>query len=148
LPWSDLGSWDSIYARKGIGSDQRIGYDFLYSGCGYGGSCYPKGIHALQRTGEEFGMPMKILNAVEEVNHTQKNVLLQKITARFGNNLKGKHFALWGLAFKPGTDDMRDAPSRVVVEGLWAKGRNSHRSRPGGDGRDTAHLLSPQPRSF
>ena len=113
---------DIEHVRKGIGSDQRIGYNFLYSGCGYGGSCFPKDIRALQRTGEEFGMPMKILNAVEDVNHTQKNVLLQKITARFGNNLKGKHFALWGLAFKPGTDDMRDAPSRVVMEGLWAKG--------------------------
>jgi UDPglucose 6-dehydrogenase len=108
--------------RKGIGSDQRIGYHFLYSGCGYGGSCFPKDIRALQRTGEEYGMPMKIMNAVEDVNHTQKNVLLQKITARFGSNLKGRHFALWGLAFKPGTDDMRDAPSRVVMEGLWAKG--------------------------
>ena len=113
---------DIEHVRKGIGSDQRIGYHFLYSGCGYGGSCFPKDIRALQRTGEEYGMPMKILNAVEEVNHTQKNVLLQKITARFGSNLKGKHFALWGLAFKPGTDDMRDAPSRVVMEGLWAKG--------------------------
>jgi UDPglucose 6-dehydrogenase len=113
---------DIEHVRKGIGSDQRIGYHFLYAGCGYGGSCFPKDIRALQRTGEEYGMPMKILNAVEDVNDTQKNVLLQKITARFGNNLKGKHFALWGLAFKPGTDDMRDAPSRVVMEGLWSKG--------------------------
>jgi UDPglucose 6-dehydrogenase len=113
---------DIEHVRKGIGSDQRIGYDFLYSGCGYGGSCFPKDIRALQRTGEEHGLPMKILNAVEDVNHTQKNVLLQKITARFGSNLKGKHFALWGLAFKPDTDDMRDAPNRVVMEGLWAKG--------------------------
>jgi UDPglucose 6-dehydrogenase len=113
---------DIEHVRKGIGSDQRIGYHFLYSGCGYGGSCFPKDISALQRTGEEYGLPMKILNAVEDVNHTQKNVLLQKITARFGGNLKGKHFALWGLAFKPGTDDMRDAPSRVVMEGLWLRG--------------------------
>jgi UDPglucose 6-dehydrogenase len=113
---------DIEYVRKGIGSDQRIGYHFLYSGCGYGGSCFPKDIRALQRTGEEYGIPLKIMNAVEEVNRAQKNVLLQKITARFGSNLKGKHFALWGLAFKPGTDDMRDAPSRVVLEGLWAKG--------------------------
>ena len=80
---------DIEHVRKGIGSDQRIGYDFLYAGCGYGGSCFPKDIRALQRTGEEFGMPMKILSAVEDVNHTQKNVLLQKITARFGSNLKG-----------------------------------------------------------
>ena len=113
---------DIEHVRKGIGSDQRIGYHFLYAGCGYGGSCFPKDIRALQRTGEEYGMPLRILNAVEEVNHAQKNVLLKKITARFGNDLKGKHFALWGLAFKPGTDDMRDATSRVVMEGLWAKG--------------------------
>ena len=113
---------DIEHVRKGIGSDQRIGYHFLYAGCGYGGSCFPKDIRALQRTGEEYGMPMKILHAVEEVNHTQKSVLLHKITARFGDNLKGKHFALWGLAFKPGTDDMRDATSRVVMEGLWARG--------------------------
>ena len=113
---------DIEHVRKGIGSDQRIGYHFLYAGCGYGGSCFPKDIRALQRTGEEYGLPLKILQAVEEVNHAQKNVLLQKITKRFGNDLKGKHFALWGLAFKPGTDDMRDATSRVVMEGLWARG--------------------------
>ena len=113
---------DIEHVRKGIGSDQRIGYHFLYAGCGYGGSCFPKDIRALQRTGEEHGLPLKILQAVEDVNHAQKSVLLQKITARFGNDLKGKHFALWGLAFKPGTDDMRDATSRVVMEGLWARG--------------------------
>ncbi|MBI5658478.1 MAG: UDP-glucose/GDP-mannose dehydrogenase family protein [Nitrosomonadales bacterium] len=113
---------DIEHVRKGIGSDQRIGYHFLYAGCGYGGSCFPKDIRALQRTGEEHGLPLRILNAVEEVNHAQKRVLLQKITARFGSDLKGKHFALWGLAFKPGTDDMRDATSRVVMEGLWEKG--------------------------
>ncbi len=113
---------DIEHVRKGLGSDQRIGYHFLYSGCGYGGSCFPKDIRALLRTGEEYGMPLKILNAVEDVNDTQKNVLLQKITARFGSNLKGKHFALWGLAFKPGTDDMREATSRVVLEGLWSRG--------------------------
>lgn len=113
---------DIEHVRKGIGSDQRIGYHFLYAGCGYGGSCFPKDIRALQRTGEEYGLPLKVLHAVEEVNHAQKNVLLQKITKRFGDNLKGMHFALWGLAFKPGTDDMREATSRVVMEGLWAKG--------------------------
>jgi UDPglucose 6-dehydrogenase len=113
---------DIEHVRKGIGSDQRIGYHFLYAGCGYGGSCFPKDIRALQRTGAEYGLPLKVLQAVEEVNHMQKSVLLQKITKRFGNNLKGKHFALWGLAFKPGTDDMREATSRVVMEGLWAKG--------------------------
>ncbi|MGA7748945.1 MAG: UDP-glucose/GDP-mannose dehydrogenase family protein [Gallionella sp.] len=113
---------DIEHVRKGIGSDQRIGYHFLYAGCGYGGSCFPKDIRALQRTGEEFGLPLKVLGAVEQVNDVQKSVLLQKITKRFGNDLKGKHFALWGLAFKPGTDDMREATSRVVMEGLWAKG--------------------------
>ena len=113
---------DIEHVRKGIGSDQRIGYHFLYAGCGYGGSCFPKDIRALQRTGEEYGLPLKVLHAVEEVNHAQKNVLLEKILKRFGGNLKGKHFALWGLAFKPGTDDMREATSRVVMEGLWGKG--------------------------
>jgi len=113
---------DIEHVRKGIGSDQRIGYHFLYAGCGYGGSCFPKDIRALQRTGEEYGLPLKVLHAVEQVNDAQKSVLLQKITRRFGNDLKGKHFALWGLAFKPGTDDMREAASRVVMEGLWARG--------------------------
>jgi len=113
---------DIEHVRKGIGSDLRIGYNFLYAGCGYGGSCFPKDIRALQRTGEEFGMSMKILKAVESVNNAQKSVLLHKITKRFGSDLKGKHFALWGLAFKPGTDDMRDATSRVVMEGLWQRG--------------------------
>ncbi len=113
---------DIEHVRKGIGSDQRIGYHFLYAGCGYGGSCFPKDVRALQRTGEEYGLPLKVLEAVESVNDAQKSVLLNKIIKRFGDNLKGKHFALWGLAFKPGTDDMREATSRVVMEGLWAKG--------------------------
>jgi UDPglucose 6-dehydrogenase len=113
---------DIEHVRKGIGSDQRIGYHFLYAGCGYGGSCFPKDIRALQRTGNEYGLPLKILQAVEDVNHAQKNVLLQKVIKRYGNDLKGRNFALWGLAFKPGTDDMRDATSRVVMEGLWARG--------------------------
>lgn len=113
---------DIEHVRKGIGSDQRIGYHFLYAGCGYGGSCFPKDVRALKRTGEELGLPLKVLQAVEDVNDAQKSVLLHKITKRFGNNLKGKHFALWGLAFKPGTDDMREATSRVVMEGLWARG--------------------------
>lgn len=113
---------DIEHVRRGIGSDQRIGYHFLYAGCGYGGSCFPKDIRALQRTGNEYGLPLKVLDAVERVNDAQKHVLLEKITKRFGGDLKGKHFALWGLAFKPGTDDMREATSRVVMEGLWAKG--------------------------
>jgi UDPglucose 6-dehydrogenase len=113
---------DIEQVRKGIGSDQRIGYHFLYAGCGYGGSCFPKDIRALQRTGEDSGLPLRVLGAVEQVNDAQKSVLLQKITKRFGNDLKGKRFALCGLAFKPGTDDMREATSRVVMEGLWARG--------------------------
>lgn len=113
---------DIEQVRKGIGSDQRIGYHFLYSGCGYGGSCFPKDVRALKQTATELGMPLKILQAVEDVNHTQKSVLLEKIRHRFGDDLTGKNFALWGLAFKPGTDDMREATSRVVLEGLWARG--------------------------
>lgn len=113
---------DIDYVRKGIGSDQRIGYHFLYAGCGYGGSCFPKDIRALQRTGVEYGAPLNILGAVENANEVQKNILLEKIFTRFKGNLKGRHFALWGLAFKPGTDDMREAPSRVLLEGLWSAG--------------------------
>ena len=113
---------DIEQVRKGIGSDQRIGYHFLYSGCGYGGSCFPKDVRALKQTATELGMPLKILQAVEDVNHAQKSVLLEKIRHRFGDDLTGKNFALWGLAFKPGTDDMREATSRVVLEGLWARG--------------------------
>ena len=113
---------DIEHVRNGIGSDPRIGYHFLYAGCGYGGSCFPKDVQALQRTAREYGHDLKILGAVETVNNRQKGVLLDKITARFGNDLSGKNFALWGLAFKPNTDDMREAPSRVLIEGLWARG--------------------------
>lgn len=113
---------DIEHVRKGIGSDQRIGYHFLYAGCGYGGSCFPKDVRALKRTAEEFGLSLKVLQAVEDVNDAQKSVLLDKIAKRFGDDLTGKHFALWGLAFKPGTDDMREATSRVVMDGLWSRG--------------------------
>jgi len=113
---------DIEHVRHGIGSDPRIGYDFLYAGCGYGGSCFPKDVQALQRTAIECGCELKILNAVEAANESQKEVLIAKIAARFGNDLTGRHFALWGLAFKPNTDDMRDAPSRVLIKGLWARG--------------------------
>lgn len=113
---------DIEHVRNGIGSDPRIGYHFLYAGCGYGGSCFPKDVQALQRTANECGCELKILNAVEAVNESQKEVLLDKIAARFGNDLTGRNFALWGLAFKPNTDDMRDAPSRVLIKGLWARG--------------------------
>jgi UDPglucose 6-dehydrogenase len=113
---------DIEQVRLGIGSDPRIGYHFLYPGCGYGGSCFPKDVQALIRTAESIGQPLKVLNAVEEANNIQKGVLLEKIAARFGPDLKGKHFALWGLAFKPNTDDMREASSRVLIQGLWELG--------------------------
>jgi len=113
---------DIEHVRQGIGSDPRIGYHFLYAGCGYGGSCFPKDVQALQRTATEHGQDLKVLNAVELVNDRQKEVLLDKITARFGKDLSGKNIALWGLAFKPNTDDMRDAPSRTLIKGLWALG--------------------------
>jgi len=108
--------------RHGIGSDPRIGYSFLYAGCGYGGSCFPKDVQALERTARDFGQDLLILRAVEAVNNKQKHVLGNKIVARFGADLSGKHFALWGLAFKPNTDDMREASSRVLLGELIRRG--------------------------
>lgn len=108
--------------RHGIGSDPRIGYHFLYAGCGYGGSCFPKDVQALQRTAKEYGSTLQILEAVEGANDRQREVLLRKIVLKFGDALSGKNIALWGLAFKPNTDDMREAPSRVLIEGLLARG--------------------------
>jgi UDPglucose 6-dehydrogenase len=108
--------------RRGIGSDSRIGYHFLYPGVGYGGSCFPKDIKALQRTAADAGRPLKLVGSVEDVNNAQKHVLSGKIRARFGDNLKGRTFALWGLAFKPNTDDMREAPSLVLISELLAAG--------------------------
>ena len=113
---------DIEQVRHGMGSDPRIGYHFLYAGCGYGGSCFPKDVQALQRTAQESGAPLRVLNAVEEANEAQKMVLITKLRARFGSDLKNRHFALWGLAFKPNTDDMREAPSRVMMEALWSMG--------------------------
>jgi UDPglucose 6-dehydrogenase len=113
---------DIEQVRVGIGSDPRIGFHFLYPGCGYGGSCFPKDVQALIRTAEENDSPVRVLNAVEAANDAQKHLLLHKIRARYGSDLRGKHFALWGLAFKPNTDDMRAASSRVVIEGLWEMG--------------------------
>ena len=113
---------DIEQVRMGIGSDPRIGFDFLYAGCGYGGSCFPKDVQALIRTAGENGIGLKVLQAVEDANEAQKHVLLDKITARFGSDLKGMKFAVWGLAFKPNTDDMRAASSRVLVQGLWDLG--------------------------
>ena len=108
--------------RRGIGSDPRIGYQFLYPGIGYGGSCFPKDVQALQRTGTEVGIELKLLDAVERVNYAQKHVLTEKVVARFGADLSGKKFAMWGLAFKPNTDDMREAPSLVLIDDLTKRG--------------------------
>jgi UDPglucose 6-dehydrogenase len=113
---------DIELVRQGIGSDPRIGYSFLYAGTGYGGSCFPKDVDALCRTAQENGLPLQVLDAVQRVNHQQKQVLLDKIWAQFGRRLAGRNFAVWGLAFKPGTDDMREAPSRLVIEALLRAG--------------------------
>jgi UDPglucose 6-dehydrogenase len=109
--------------RQGIGSDSRIGHQFLYPGCGYGGSCFPKDVKALIGTArQDAGMALHVLEAVESVNAAQRQVLVRKVRQRFGPDLRGRHFALWGLAFKPDTDDMREAPSRDVVQGLLGAG--------------------------
>ncbi|MBI4755116.1 MAG: UDP-glucose/GDP-mannose dehydrogenase family protein [Betaproteobacteria bacterium] len=113
---------DIELVRQGIGSDPRIGYHFLYPGCGYGGSCFPKDVKALLRTAREAGMDLAVLDAVERANEIQKGVLGRKIVARLGEDLSGRHLALWGLAFKPNTDDMREAPSLVLIEELLRRG--------------------------
>jgi UDPglucose 6-dehydrogenase len=109
---------DIEHVRNGIGSDSRIGYSFIYPGCGYGGSCFPKDVKALERTAQQMGYKAELLNAVENVNDRQKQVLFNKIVQHYNGDLQGKNFALWGLAFKPKTDDMREAPSRVILESL------------------------------
>ena len=113
---------DIDLVRRGIGSDPRIGTHFLYAGCGYGGSCFPKDVRALIRTGEEVGQPLQVLRAVEQANDRQKQVLARKIVSRLGEDLSGKTLALWGLAFKPNTDDMRDAPSLTLINELLQRG--------------------------
>ncbi|MBW8778962.1 MAG: UDP-glucose dehydrogenase family protein [Burkholderiaceae bacterium] len=113
---------DIELVRQGIGSDPRIGYHFLYAGCGYGGSCFPKDVKALIRTASESGRDLKVLQAVEDANDAQKQVLVGKIVKRFGDDLAGKRFAVWGLAFKPNTDDMREASARVLIGELLARG--------------------------
>ena len=113
---------DIEMVRQGIGSDPRIGYHFLYAGCGYGGSCFPKDVKALIRTARENGQALQVLQAVEDANDVQKMVLVDKIVARFGEDLSGRRFALWGLAFKPNTDDMLEAPSRVIIAELFKRG--------------------------
>lgn len=113
---------DIELVRQGIGSDPRIGWHFLYAGCGYGGSCFPKDVKALIKTAKEYGHGLKVLTAVEDANDDQKHVLIDKIEKRFGADLSGRRFALWGLAFKPNTDDMREAPARVIIEELFKRG--------------------------
>ncbi|MDD1622066.1 MAG: UDP-glucose/GDP-mannose dehydrogenase family protein [Methylococcaceae bacterium] len=113
---------DIEHVRHGIGSDSRIGYSFIYPGCGYGGSCFPKDVKALERTARDYGYHAELLSAVENVNDRQKHRLFEKICAHYPDGVKGKVFALWGLAFKPNTDDMREAPSRVLLEALIEAG--------------------------
>ncbi len=113
---------DVNMVRKGIGSDARIGHRFIYPGVGYGGSCFPKDVKALIRTAKEYGYEMQVLDAVESVNEKQKSVLFNKITHHFGNDLSGKTFAMWGLSFKPKTDDMREAPSLVIIDSILKAG--------------------------
>jgi UDPglucose 6-dehydrogenase len=119
---ADVVGVDIEQVRKGIGSDPRIGFSFLYPGTGYGGSCFPKDVQALVRTAAASGRSLKVLEAVEAVNDQQKYVLVKKITARYGEDLSGLTFAIWGLAFKPNTDDMREAPSRIVIKELLQRG--------------------------
>lgn len=113
---------DIEMVRQGIGSDPRIGFHFIYPGCGYGGSCFPKDVQALKRTAEEIDFEPLMLRAVEERNTRQKHVLFTKISTHFNGRLEGKTITLWGLAFKPNTDDMREAPSRTLMEALWESG--------------------------
>ncbi|MGW8311389.1 MAG: UDP-glucose dehydrogenase family protein [Thiogranum sp.] len=113
---------DIEQVRVGIGSDPRIGYQFIYPGAGYGGSCFPKDVRALERTAAQNGYKAELLHAVEAVNFRQKEKLFQKISSHYGDQLAGRTFALWGLAFKPNTDDMREASSRVLMEALWKAG--------------------------
>lgn len=113
---------DANQVRIGIGSDKRIGYSFIYPGAGYGGSCFPKDVKALKKIAEEYGYKANLITSVEDVNDAQKLVIANKVIARFGENLEGKTFALWGLSFKPGTDDMREAPAIYVVKELVKRG--------------------------
>jgi len=113
---------DIEQVRLGIGSDPRIGYHFIYPGCGYGGSCFPKDVRALERIAHEVGYEARMLSAVEAVNEQQKSTLFTKLNTAFDGNLEGKTIAVWGLAFKPNTDDMREAPSRALIEAVWAAG--------------------------
>ena len=134
---------DIELVRRGIGSDLRIGYQFLYAGAGYGGSCFPKDVKALVKTGADHGIPLKVLTAVEEANERQKRVLVDKVVERFGDDLKGRRFAIWGLAFKPNTDDMREAPSLVVIAELTKRGATVAAYDPVSM-REAARVLGPR----
>ena len=131
--------------RRGIGGDPRIGNHFLYAGCGYGGSCFPKDVQALIRTGAENGHPLGILEAVEAANRTQKQLLAQRVVQRFGADLSGLVFAVWGLAFKPNTDDMREAPSIALIEELLSRGASVRSFDPVAAG-EALRILGEQPR--
>jgi UDPglucose 6-dehydrogenase len=119
---SDLLGADIDSIRRGIGADQRIGHDFLYAGTGYGGSCFPKDTRALIQTALDCGSQMKVVSAVENVNDQQKTLLVSRLTYHFGQDLQGLKFAIWGLSFKPNTDDMREAPSRIIIQELLKRG--------------------------
>jgi UDPglucose 6-dehydrogenase len=108
--------------RRGIGSDKRIGFSFIYPGCGYGGSCFPKDVQALIKTAGQYGYESKLLQSVEDVNHAQKQVVVGKVKRRFGSNLEGLTFAVWGLAFKPDTDDMRESAAITIINALTEAG--------------------------
>ncbi len=132
--------------RIGIGSDERIGYNFIYAGIGYGGSCFPKDIRALVNTAQAYGYDARLIESVEHVNQGQKQLMTGKIVDHFGEDLRGKTFALWGLAFKPKTDDMRDAPSREIMEGLWARGARVQAYDP--EAMETAERLYGESEQF
>ena len=121
----DLGA-DIDAVRRGIGSDERIGHHFLYAGCGFGGSCFPKDLRALVKSAQAHGRELSLLRAVERVNQAQKNLLAQRVAARFGSDLSKHRLAVWGLAFKPNTDDVREAPSRVLIDELLERGAQVH----------------------
>jgi UDPglucose 6-dehydrogenase len=130
---------DVELVRQGIGSDPRIGYHFIYPGAGYGGSCFPKDVQALERTARSVGYPARLLAAVESVNHDQKGKLFELISRHFDGDLKGRTIALWGLAFKPNTDDMREASSRRVMEALWEAGASVRAFDP--EAREETHRI-------
>ena len=141
---AELVGADIESVRQGIGSDQRIGYHFIYPGAGYGGSCFPKDVSALVKTSEGMGYTPWILNAVESRNQAQKHVVFEKIQRYFKDGLKNKTFALWGLSFKPNTDDMREAPSRVVMEALWQAGARVQAFDPAAM-EETQHIYGDRP---